>query len=482
MLSKHKLFNYDDDSYLVALLGIGEKNGKNLACTLGCNNEEWDDENTIFNFLKMLEVIYKFSSEQLHDYFILESVEKRNLAANIAEMKNVYKQYSNDQRLQLLNDLLTENKNMFEPDGTRSRQMHHIPSFPAFHYQAFARFELVPGLSFNDITDVIIVLENKATLQLEAFSVVRMGFHCTQTTELKVRRSLIPTMAKVLSKLLRCPDESPETLKHYAGDVLQEYFQEYQRIEPVVRALKELTYDPTQPGIHVMKNNSSRVRVGSGCSCSKDLADPIKRKEHMMSFHGIDLELSPASKCNCRSDHKSAKLMISHMKMVHHVDVPHFKCSKDSCNSVFLTQVGLEEHNKSGSHNVPCTCEECGKVFTNTSRKYHHFNLKHKPFTCKNCFKVINGQQTHAYHEKRCLDNKWNCHMCRQIMSNEESLSLHMTTEHFTQKTPDTFLQLLQHGVLKDRVHACPCEKGSQSPHFLLLPRGTGRTPRRTKL
>ena len=92
-------------------------------------------------------------------------------------------------------------------------------------HQTFGDFELVSGLSFDQILDVAVVYENQRTRQLEAISSVRMTFHGAPLTALKIRGELPEKMSGVLSRLLRCPDDSLQTLKNYAGDVFANYFQ-----------------------------------------------------------------------------------------------------------------------------------------------------------------------------------------------------------------------------------------------------------------
>ena len=43
--------------------------GRNIACTLACNRQGWDAGNSLFNFMKALEVVYRCPTEKLFEIF-----------------------------------------------------------------------------------------------------------------------------------------------------------------------------------------------------------------------------------------------------------------------------------------------------------------------------------------------------------------------------------------------------------------------------
>ena len=61
--------------------------------------------------------------------------------------------------------MLIRDPNMFEKKS-RVRQIFHMPQIPAYALQVQADFELVSAISFDELSDVAIVLENKQTKQL----------------------------------------------------------------------------------------------------------------------------------------------------------------------------------------------------------------------------------------------------------------------------------------------------------------------------
>ena len=134
------------------------------ACTLGCSDPEWDDGNTIFNFFKMLELTYKFTTEQLYDYFMLENNPKgatkrgrygaqKSSASDqrIFISKQNYAGVPVDQQRDALRKFHEENPNMFMPADEPNHTI--IPQVPAMMHQTYGDFELVSGLSFDQILD-----------------------------------------------------------------------------------------------------------------------------------------------------------------------------------------------------------------------------------------------------------------------------------------------------------------------------------------
>ena len=43
--------------------------GKNIACTLASNQIGWDPANSLFNFMKALEIVYRCTTEKLAELF-----------------------------------------------------------------------------------------------------------------------------------------------------------------------------------------------------------------------------------------------------------------------------------------------------------------------------------------------------------------------------------------------------------------------------
>jgi hypothetical protein len=65
---QHRLLDFSKTS-TVALLGISSRKGKNIACTLACSREGWDAGNSLFNFMKAMELVYRCSTEKLFEIF-----------------------------------------------------------------------------------------------------------------------------------------------------------------------------------------------------------------------------------------------------------------------------------------------------------------------------------------------------------------------------------------------------------------------------
>ena len=184
----------------------------------------------------MLELTYKFTTEQLYDYFMLENNPKgatkrgrygaqKSSASDqrIFISKQNYAGVPVDQQRDALRKFHEENPNMFMPADEPNHTI--IPQVPAMMHQTYGDFELVSGLSFDQILDVAVVYQNLHTRQLETMSTVRMTFHGAPITALRIRNELPMKMATVLNKMLRCPDGSLQTLKSVAGNVFATYFQ-----------------------------------------------------------------------------------------------------------------------------------------------------------------------------------------------------------------------------------------------------------------
>ena len=54
------------------IIVTSQSQGKNVACTLACNREGWDCGNSLFNFMKAMEIVFRCSTEKLYDLFKTE--------------------------------------------------------------------------------------------------------------------------------------------------------------------------------------------------------------------------------------------------------------------------------------------------------------------------------------------------------------------------------------------------------------------------
>jgi len=135
---QHRLLDFSK-TCTVALLGISSRQGKNIACTLACNREGWDAENSLFNFMKALELVYGCTTEKLFEVF--QSDRKcgstSGTDAGVARLKDRYIQMgltATEQRAKL-DEFLSRDSNMFESRGHPRPPFHQTPQIPAFTFQ-----------------------------------------------------------------------------------------------------------------------------------------------------------------------------------------------------------------------------------------------------------------------------------------------------------------------------------------------------------
>ena len=123
----------------VALLGISSRQGKNIACTLACNREGWDTGNSLFNFMKALELVYGCSTERLFDAFQPDKKggSTSGTDSGVARMKQRYDQMGlTATELRAKHDeFLNRDSNMFDQRVKPRAPTHQTPQVPAFTFQ-----------------------------------------------------------------------------------------------------------------------------------------------------------------------------------------------------------------------------------------------------------------------------------------------------------------------------------------------------------
>jgi len=360
-------------------------------------------------------------------------------------------------------------------------------------HQTFGEFEMVSGLDFGQILDVAVVYENQRTRQLEAMSTVRMTFHGAPLTALRIRNELPAKMSGVLSRMLRCPDDTLQTLKAYAGDVFAQYFGGYEQVYPDVIALKELVDYKVCPECDKVFPSSNYVQllmfkdhlrghtaclaktIQPDCNCKIDLSDMQKRKEHMISVHGIDITANPNVECDCRLTFTQVGPMLEHMRQMHGQEVAHFPCTVNDCQAIFLNRFDLDDHMKKGRHMVKKTCVECGIV---TQSMDQHMTMKHKEYPCTNCGKIIKGKAISKIHIRNCLSGVWKCPLCKKVYENEDLLEAHKAEVHDNSKPKVAFCSFCNKGFTKPEFMRTHERKVHKRPS-LIAKRGEGRTQKK---
>ena len=301
--------------------------------------------------------------------------------------------------------------------------------------------ELVSAISFDELLDVAILLENRQTKQLEIMSAARMAFQTKFNTSLIIPSNFPALMQPVLARLLNC--HGPEEMRDLRAQLFKEYFHDFESIVHDVHALREILNTVQCPQCHqsfhvgsakgrFLYETHKEMHLFGDCGCRLIIKAPEKRAEHMRAIHGYTGDQIPES-CGCKANFKNVRVKALHMKKIHRLEIDLYNCTYPNCTMAFVTERTRDAHLRAGNHQIHTVCEECGKTFGALPAWRLHKSKHHKVFTCTICQKSVTGSKNLKYHRNRCATGSWKCHICKAIFASEDELDGHRASRHVKQ-------------------------------------------------
>ncbi|XP_047741595.1 transcription factor hamlet isoform X2 [Hyalella azteca] len=171
--------------------------------------------------------------------------------------------------------------------------------------------------------------------------------------------------------------------------------------------------------------------------CDKNFKDYDSLDEHLIASHGF-----PANQHRCKYCPRAfawRPSLIQHN--IIHGEFKRYPC--ENCSRVFTDSSVLQKHIRTQHVGARAyACAECGKTFATSSglKQHTHIHSSVKPYVCESCFKAYTQFSNLCRHKRMHADcrQQVKCSKCNQTFPNSTHLSKH---KRFCDTAPTTPMQ-----------------------------------------